>query len=316
MPLFNTCFYNTRALVANFFMVLDDSERDSTSVLRRHEQLLRRCRSLNDALDLIPSIICDPQSRDSDLVSIVGQTKCGLNIFILNRLAESCYYIPGYLDHSRAVDLVDEILNDMIDSPPNSSSLDPAKVHKDLWKGYLKDPNDLSCSLNKLRWSCVGFHYNWGQRSYNKSEWSRFPKSFENLYSSVLNDINHTRQGDPLSGNPESAIINFYHAHRISDRLGGHRDDVEETDSSPLVSLSFGRSGIFLIEDQVICLRSGDVLVMAEKARQSLHGVPVVFPLAKRKQEHDSDCSDRSWRASVEEFLHNTRISISIRQVY
>ena len=297
-------------------MVLAESDTDTASVLRRHEQLLRRCRTLEDAIDLVPNLIHDPDSTPSGLISVVGQTKCGRDIYILNGLVESCYYIPNYVDQTRSVELLDEILNHMIDSPPNSSSLDRARVYTHLWKDYLKNPEDLSTPLNKLRWSCVGFHYNWGERSYNKAEWSEFPKSFELIYSSVLKDINLTRGKDPLTGSPQSAIINFYHAHRISDRLGGHRDDVEETDSTPLVSVSFGRPGIFLIEDQAICLGSGDVLVMAKNARQSLHGVPVVFPVSDRKTEQDITSSDRSWRENVEKFMEKTRISISIRQVY
>jgi hypothetical protein len=77
-----------------------------------------------------------------------------------------------------------------------------------------------------------------------------------------------------------------------------------------------GRSGIFLIENQAICLRSGDVLVMAQKARQSLHGVPVVFPVKRNESELDALYTDRSLRENVGDFLEKTRISISIRQVY
>jgi DNA alkylation damage repair protein AlkB len=297
-------------------MELPQDDDDPTTVLRQNEKLLRGCASVKDSIALIPSLIHDPASSPPELISHVGKTKHGRDIYILNGLAESCYYIPGYLDHCNVLELVNEILTRMIDSPPNSNSLDQSRVHKHLWTEYSKNPDDLSASLNRLRWSCVGFHYNWGERSYNKSAWSQFPKSFVKLYSSVLDDINETVNGEKLSGFPQSAIINFYHGHRISDRLGGHRDDVEETDSTPLLSLSMGRSGIFLIENQAICLRSGDVLVMAQKARQSLHGVPVVFPVKRNKSELDALYTDRSWRENVGDFLEKTRISISIRQVY
>jgi alkylated DNA repair dioxygenase AlkB len=111
---------------------------------------------------------------------------------------------------------------------------------------------------------------------------------------------------EALSGKAESAIINFYHSHRMSDRLGGHRDDVEANDSTPLVSISLGLGGIFLIEDEAIHLQSGDVLVMTNEARQSLHGVPVVFSGDSKRESSDA----------IKNFLEKTRISISIRQVY
>ena len=67
-----------------------------------------------------------------------------------------------------------------------------------------------------------------------------------------------------------------------------------------------GVSGIFLIESEAMVPRSGDVLVMANEARQSLHGVPCILSLRKRGRDKNE----------VETMLENTRISISIRQVY
>jgi DNA alkylation damage repair protein AlkB len=303
-------------LYRNFRKFYFSMKADPSAVLRENEQLLRRCQSLRQAVDLLPSLIVDPSETSEELLSRVGETECGRSIYVLQGVSESCYIIPGYLDQSRIVDLSHEILTHLIDSPPHSNSLNRISSCGSLWSNYSRNPGDLSCSLNRLRWSCVGFHYNWGERSYNKSEWSHFPKSFDNLYCSVLKAINRTRCGNPLKGSPESAIINFYHSHRVSDRLGGHRDDVEETDSTPLISLSLGRTGIFLIDDQAICLRSGDVLVMAQKARQSLHGVPIVLNCSDRKSCKDEASIESTWRDDVVKFLSKTRISISIRQVY
>ena len=289
---------------------------DSSAILRNNEQLLRRCRSLRQALELVPSLVVDPADSAEGLVSRVGETECGRDIYVLPGLAKSCYLIPGFLSDTSIFDLTQEILTYHIDSPPHSNSLDSVSVGRSLWTEYSRNPDDLSSSLNRLRWSCVGYHYNWGERSYNKCERSRFPKSFEDIYSSVLKAINNIRDGENLRGVPESAIINFYHSHRISDRLGGHRDDVEETDATPLVSLSLGRTGIFLIDDQAICLRSGDVLVMAQNARKSLHGVPIVLNCNERKSRKVKASTESTWRDEIVQFLSKTRISISIRQVY
>ena len=53
---------------------------------------------------------------------------------------------------------------------------------------------------------------------------------------------------------------------------------------APLVSISFGRPAVFLIggptkqtKPESILLRSGDVLIMTEKARNSYHGVPRIL---------------------------------------
>jgi alkylated DNA repair dioxygenase AlkB len=127
------------------------------------------------------------------------------------------------------------------------------------------------------------------------------------LVNSVVSEENK------LSGDAQSAIINLYHSHRVSDRLGGHRDDVEVTDRTPLVSLSIGRPGFFLIENEAIVLHSGDVLVMADEARQSLHGVPGIVGGDRKK---DSTGDQQTEREAITRFLSDTRISLSIRQVY
>ncbi|CAE7817469.1 abh1, partial [Symbiodinium microadriaticum] len=82
-----------------------------------------------------------------------------------------------------------------------------------------------------------------------------------------------------------AAICNFYHAaRRPSDRLGGHRDDVEPDTSSPLVTVSLGLPCIFLLgkgsraaRPVPLLLRAGSLLVLAGAARQAYHGVPTVL---------------------------------------
>jgi hypothetical protein len=80
------------------------------------------------------------------------------------------------------------------------------------------------------------------------------------------------------------AICNFYHLHRPSDRLGGHKDDVESNLSLPLVTVSLGAPGIFLLGREsrealpsAILLNAGDCLVLSGKSRGYFHGVPSIL---------------------------------------
>lgn len=251
---------------------------------RENEQLLRRCRSIAEAKKLVPDLIVQMPSSSG--------------IYHLSGLDDYCFCIPSYLNKSEMHALTEEILEDLIDSPHANSF---PNNETGLWKEYVACSAGV-CRLKRLRWSCVGYHYNWTDRSYSKNEKTNFPSSLERIWTNVLSkcpEIHNTPKC-------ESAIINFYHSHRPSDRLGGHRDDVEVSDDSPLVSISMGLCGIFLIENIAMVLYPGDVLVLTGKARQSLHGVPCVFAQPTKKGASPS----------VSSFLDKTRISISIRQVY
>lgn len=272
----------------------------SEKVLRANEQLLRRCTSFEQALKVVPNLIVDPTGCVSleDMSVPESTTK----VFKLSNLPDDVFYLPGFVTSHETESLTEEILSEMIDSPPHSNSFGESN------DGKLRfdEPR-----LNRLRWSCVGYHYNWGERSYSPELKSDFPQSFTDIYHNALSAINtardNSRQLGPLVGKPESAIINFYHSKRISDRLGGHRDDVEVTDATPLVALSMGLAGVFLIESEAIVLRSGDIVVMASDARQSIHGVPCI--LSGKRKHKQLECDESS-------ILEKTRISISIRQVY
>jgi alkylated DNA repair protein alkB homolog 1 len=76
--------------------------------------------------------------------------------------------------------------------------------------------------------------------------------------------------------NPDAAIVNYYHA---GDHLSGHRDDVEPDVEQPIVSVSLGCPGIFLLggrtldeEPLALLLRSGDAVVLTADARLCFHG--------------------------------------------
>eukprot|EP00922_Rhytidocystis_sp_ex-Travisia-forbesii_P038262 GHVS01056990.1.p1 GENE.GHVS01056990.1~~GHVS01056990.1.p1 ORF type:complete len:183 (+),score=30.98 GHVS01056990.1:145-693(+) len=163
----------------------------------------------------------------------------------------------------------------------------------------------------------------WTSRTYSK-EGGPLPSSLTALCSEVLKALHLP----PI--HPQAAIVNVY---RTGDRLRGHKDDVEEARDAPLVSVSLGVPCIFLVggesrEDKPISmvLRSGDVIVLAGKARQYFHGVPKLLyftsPPPPRKGRPPpsppplpQDDLSSSGCDRVKRYLWENRINISLRQV-
>ncbi|PSR84763.1 Alpha-ketoglutarate-dependent dioxygenase [Actinidia chinensis var. chinensis] len=120
---------------------------------------------------------------------------------------------------------------------------------------------------------------------------------------------------------PEAAIVNYFGS---GDTLGGHLDDMEADWSKPIVSMSLGCKAIFLLggksrQDLPIAmfLRSGDIVLMAGKARECFHGVPRIFtdgenaeiaPLELQFSDQDDLC--------FLEYIRTSRININMRQVF
>ena len=125
--------------------------------------------------------------------------------------------------------------------------------------------------LNKLRWSSVGLIYDWTRRLY-VADWGfmPLPKHLAQLalklvalveqipttpppenVSNTISTANGTSENNNIQKRenlspfvPDAALSNYYHE---GDTLGGHIDDAEPDLSKPLVSLSLGRPGIFLV---------------------------------------------------------------------
>ncbi len=131
----------------------------------------------------------------------------------------------------------------------------------------------------------------------------------------------------------EAAIINFY---PLGSTLAAHTDHSEICDS-PLFSLSFGQSAIFLIggetreiEPLPILLESGDMLVMSGRSRFLFHSVPRIFKDKEIQHRWNSDqattnCNDLNqdilnecrnddkWKF-FNEYLDDSRINVNVRQ--
>jgi len=211
-------------------------------------------------------------------------------------LCPNVFLFRGMIDETAQIELTRHIVLNCIDEPHSNSLSAPGP----LWDEYRNicesSPNELhAAGLRKLRWACMGFHYDWTHRRYCPSQKSDFPLTdpIQTLYRRVA--------GKPA----ESVIINFYHTHRPGDRLGGHRDDCEAS-LSPLLLVSLGVPGLLLLGDDCgVLLRSGDAILMKDEGRLTLHGLPCVFSGSSAEAD-----------GSVEDLLSRTRISLSIRCVW
>ena len=110
---------------------------------------------------------------------------------------------------------------------------------------------------------------------------------------------------------PDTALVNYYHE---GDTLGGHKDDAEVHAHMPIVSLSLGCDGVFLMgghtRDETptaIVVHSGDVLVLSGNSRQCYHGVPRILP-GHCAVERDSE------QVCGPTCMQDMRVNISIRQ--
>ncbi|KAG6468780.1 hypothetical protein ZIOFF_073473 [Zingiber officinale] len=205
-----------------------------------------------------------------------------------------------------------------------------------------------STLLRKLRWGTLGLQFNWskasdqsrlritGDQGGNLNErqgnfhtancWSRnydftlphnkIPEKLCQLAKEMA--IPAMPSGEEFQ--PEAAIVNYFGP---SDMLGGHLDDMEADWSKPIVSISLGCKAIFLLggtsrEDVPVSmfLRSGDIVLMAGKARECFHGVPRIFTDDKHAEvsvllsqfSGEDDCC-------ITDYIKNSRININIRQV-
>jgi alkylated DNA repair protein alkB family protein 1 len=146
--------------------------------------------------------------------------------------------------------------------------------NNNIWLNSIEN-NDNFLSFQKLRWSSLGYHYDWTARKYQKSVKSPFPEELSKLSTNLAALV-----GENLK--PEAAIVNYY---PVGTYMSGHIDDAELTMEEPIVSISLGISAAFCIgtrsksdKPNVILIKSGDCIVMSGESRYSYHGVPFLFP--------------------------------------
>ncbi len=81
---------------------------------------------------------------------------------------------------------------------------------------------------------------------------------------------------------PQSCLINLY---RKGEKLGLHQDNTEENKNAPIISISLGDSGIFVLggltrtdETKQYIVQSGDVIVMGGESRNFFHAFKGTVP--------------------------------------
>jgi alkylated DNA repair protein alkB homolog 1 len=170
-------------------------------------------------------------------------------------------------------------------------------------------------TFDTLRWSCLGYHYDWTKREYDRSNRTPFPDDLDVLANSISECV-----GVDLKG--EAAIVNYY---PLTSQMGAHVDDAELIMSKPIVSFTMGCSCVFLIggktkdvEPTALYITSGDAVMMSGEARSCFHAVPRIIP-----NSFDSilPCMTEAAIAQnaqaklVLEYLQHHRINMNVRQV-
>jgi alkylated DNA repair dioxygenase AlkB len=171
-----------------------------------------------------------------------------------------------------------------------------------------RDAAGIERVLRRLRWTALGYRYDWGSLSY---DWGQQPQPLPECVARVARDTVSLLQQPPVAlqcgvYKPQAAVVNFY---QIGDSLTSHVDRSEPAARAPLVmkmtslccashtttiafslhlncaclqvSLSLGCAAVFVFGGEsrdddtlALLLRSGDVLVMVRAAVPSL---PVFF---------------------------------------
>jgi DNA oxidative demethylase len=97
--------------------------------------------------------------------------------------------------------------------------------------------------------------------------WPAMPTALLKIWDQVAGDRGHS----------EACLINYY---APSARMGSHRDEDEQDKTTPVVSFSLGDDATFHVgglrradPKQRFVLKSGDVFVLAGKARLAYHGI-------------------------------------------
>lgn len=227
---------------------------------------------------------------------------------------------------------------------PNRTNLDLLfdVPEKGIWQCYLdgdkvakldEGESVSSCfdeeMVRKWRWTTIGKGYDWTSKEYNENV-TEIPNEIAGICQTVANSLGFKEY------EPNAGIINFY---QFRDSLTGHVDRSEVNHAAPLVSISLGESGIFLLGGEsrnsepihAIVVRSGDVLVMSGACRLFFHGIPRIVendlvPIYQNcNEEGTCDCNqfnnsidhkkhDESCWSRIYPLAKGTRINLNVRQ--
>eukprot|EP00794_Sanderia_malayensis_P003371 gene3371-3860_t len=158
---------------------------------------------------------------------------------------------------------------------------------KTIWEiSKIKNPSNPYTFMEKLRWTHLGYHFDYNYVNYKEEKYYGFPEDLSKLMKYISLGLGFEDYS------PETAIINYY---PIGSSMGGHTDHYEEELNAPLISVSFGQPAVFLmggktkdIKPEAIWLRSGDIVIMAGESRTAYHAVPCI--IQDESKEHLAKC--------------------------
>ncbi|EPY26965.1 alkylated DNA repair protein alkB like protein 1 [Angomonas deanei] len=166
--------------------------------------------------------------------------------------------------------------------------------HPNILSTHAKNPMATTCYQPPMRWSTLGFSYEWTSKTYNEGVYSPFPALIKDKMKGLMSLVEHVKQdsfalfpaapGDAVETQhyePQTAIVNYY---PVGSMMMCHQDISEQVLTRPLMSISLGCSCIFLMgtnsrEDTPYAfkLRSGDVVAFAGPSRTAFHSVPRIL---------------------------------------
>lgn len=244
----------------------------------------------------------------------------------------------------------------MPQQPTSDAATQACSALHDVWTEHRSGPS-AKILLQKLRWVALGPQFNWTTRQYethpdvkplsqdliklakmaveacaqahpeqqdspcNAMNSEFLPRGLDNAGGThhgqnTDHDAHSTLKNRPCGYWPDTALVNYY---REGDTLGGHKDDAEEHDTMPIVSVSLGCDAVFLIggrsKDETptaMMLHSGDVLVLSGHARQCYHGLPRILPGQFGLINTHAEGQNTS---ELEDLMQTMRVNLSIRQI-
>lgn len=137
--------------------------------------------------------------------------------------------------------------------------------------------NYVMTNCGDLGW--VADRYGYRYQSNHPETGKRFPAMPQVIQDLALALAKETGNGDFC---PESCLLNFYSK---GAKLGLHQDNTEKNLSAPIISISLGDTGIFVLggehradETKEYILQSGDCIVMSGESRNYFHSFKGIVP--------------------------------------
>jgi len=229
-------------------MKTDDNDPNNFSEFKKSEKQFRHfLKKKTDFTGMIDLNKYDSSMEDictkSTLVD--SATNKSFEVFKFN-FPEGCFVIKNFLTIPEQLALSKRCINEYYKKPNrtnlyiydpefNQNKDEPLPTYDK--KLFVVDDPKKYYFNTKIRWSNIGFQYDWNDRIYPAGQ-TAIPSDLATFPLRVLKllDFGEYR--------PETVILNYYGQRNY---MGGHLDDGETDQVSPIISFSIGLSCVFLI---------------------------------------------------------------------